>query len=75
MGRRVALLREPVDRGAARVAEPEQPGALVEGLAGGVVERRPEELGGAPPPDGEELRVPAAREQAVNGGSSGSGSR
>ena len=36
------VAREPVDRRAARVAEPEQPRALVERLAGGVVERRAE---------------------------------
>jgi dihydroorotate dehydrogenase (fumarate) len=35
----IALLREPVDLRAARVAEPEQPRALVERLAGRVVER------------------------------------
>ena len=40
----VALLREAVDRGAARVAEPEQPRALVERLAGRVVERRAEDV-------------------------------
>ena len=39
---RVALPREPVDLGAAGVAEAEQPGALVERLAGRVVERRAE---------------------------------
>src|SRR5207245_6105934 len=39
---RVALAREPVDRGAAGIAEPEQPCALVECLTRRVVERRPE---------------------------------
>ena len=44
VGRRVAVAREPVELAAARVAEPEQPRALVEGLAGGVVERRAEHV-------------------------------
>src|SRR5207245_8157103 len=39
---RVSLLREPLDRGAARVAEPEQLGDLVERLADGVVPRAAE---------------------------------
>ena len=60
----VALAREPVDLGAAGVAEPEQPRALVERLAGGVVERRAEPLERAALAHGEQQRVPAAREQA-----------
>ena len=38
---RVAGGREPIDRGAARVAEPEEPGDLVERLARGVVDGLP----------------------------------
>ena len=48
----------------ARVAEPEQARALVERLAGRVVERRPDDLEAAVVPYVEEQRVPAAREQA-----------
>ena len=36
---RVAVASQPLERGAARIAEAEQPRALVERLAGGVVER------------------------------------
>ena len=62
---RVALAREPVDRGAARVAEAEQARALVERLAGGVVERRAERRrNAAVVPHVEQQRVAAAREQA-----------
>ena len=62
---RVALAREPVDLGAARVAEAEQPRALVERLAGRVVERRPEHASyRRAVADVEQQRVPAAREQA-----------
>jgi hypothetical protein len=49
---------------AARVAEPEQAGAFVEGLARGVVERRTEPLRGALLPDREQERVAAARKEA-----------
>ena len=47
---RIAGLREPIDHDAARIAEPEQLGALVERLAGGVVARRAEldDVGRAP---------------------------
>ena len=62
-GRRVALAREPVDGRAARVAEPEVAGDLVEGLAGGVVERRAEQPVAAPALHGHEHRVPARHEQ------------
>src|SRR5581483_7132687 len=61
VGLGVALAREPVDRGAARVAEPEQPRALVERLAGGVVERRPEDAEAAVILHVEQQRVAAAR--------------
>ena len=61
---RIAVLREPVDRGAARVAEPEEPRALVERLARRVVERRPEPLRPAALAHGEQERVTAAGEQA-----------
>ena len=56
--------RQPVDRRSARIAEPEQPGALVERLAGRVVERRAHDVEPAVIPHVEEERVPAAREQA-----------
>jgi hypothetical protein len=49
---------------AARVAEAEQPRALVEGLARGVVERRPEHLEGRMVAYVQQKRVAAAREQA-----------
>ena len=60
----IALAREPVDLGAAWIAEPEQPRALVERLARGVVERRAEDLERRPVADREQQRVPPAREQA-----------
>ena len=60
----IAVLREPVDRGTARVAEPEEPRALVERLACGVVERRAEPLRPAALAHGEQERVTAAGEQA-----------
>ncbi len=63
-GRRVAALREPVELGAAGIAEAEQPSALVERLAGGVVECRSEHLEAAALADVEQQRVPTAREQA-----------
>ena len=40
----IALARDPLDLRAARVAEAEDPRRLVERLAGGVVERLPEDL-------------------------------
>ena len=61
---RVAVAREPVELGAAGVAEPEQPGALVEGLPDGVVERPAGDRERAARADVEQHRVPAAREQA-----------
>src|SRR5919198_974117 len=64
---RVALAREPVERAAARVAEPEQPRALVEGLAGRVVDRRSDAAEAGALPDVEKERVAAAREQAEEG--------
>ena len=60
----IAVAGEPVELGAARVAEPQQPRALVERLAGGVVERRAEHLEARRLDDGEQERVPAAREEA-----------
>src|SRR3954451_23780950 len=60
----VALAREPVDLRPARIAEPEQARALVERLAGRVVERGPERLEGAVLAHVHEQRVPAASEQA-----------
>ena len=61
---RVAFLREPIDGRAAGIAEPEQPGALVEGLTRGVVQRRAEPFRAPALAHGEEQRVAAAREQA-----------
>ena len=63
----VALARETVDLRPARVAEPEQPGALVERLAGGVVERRAEHVVSRPVTHRQDQRVAAAREQAREG--------
>ena len=63
----IALLREPVDRRAARIPEPEQASSLVERLARRVVERRPQPLRATALAHGEEKRVPAAREQAREG--------
>ena len=60
---RISLAREAVERRAARVAEPEQPGALVEGLARGVVERRADHAVARAARHVEQQRVPAAREQ------------
>ena len=60
----VALAREPVDLGAAGVAEPEQPRALVERLADGVVDRAAGHGERAARADVEQQRVAAAREQA-----------
>src|SRR5581483_10449281 len=61
---RVSLPGEPVDRNAAGIAEAEQARALVERLAGSVVERRPEQLRLAMAAHGQQLRVSSAREQA-----------
>ena len=41
---RVAVARQPLERRAAGIAETKQASALVEGLAGRVVERLPEHL-------------------------------
>src|SRR5438270_2996316 len=60
----VAVPREPVDLATARVAEAEQPRALVERLPGRVVERRPEHVLVVVPAHVEEQRVTAAREEA-----------
>src|SRR5207244_2241468 len=64
---RIALARQPVDRCAAGIAETEQAGALVEGLAGGVVQRRADDPEAAAVPDVEEERVAAGGEQAEKG--------
>ena len=59
------MRREPVERRPARVAEPEQPGSLVERLAGGVVERLAEDrVARGRVVDPRDERVPAARDQA-----------
>src|SRR5439155_393014 len=63
----VGAERKPVDRGAARIAEPEQAGALVERLPGGVVERRAEDAERPSLGYVDQHRVPAAREQADEG--------
>ena len=55
---------EAIDRSAAGVAQAEQPSALVERLAGCVVERRAEHAEARMIPDVEQQRVPSAREQA-----------
>src|SRR2546426_53862 len=63
----VALACEPVDRGTARIAEPEQARTLVERLARRVVERRAEHVPVIVLLHVEQLRVPPAREQAEKG--------
>ena len=63
----IALLRKAVDRGPARVAEPEQARALVERFAGRVVERRAEDVEPGVVLHVEQERVAAAREQAEEG--------
>src|SRR5207342_3412623 len=60
----ISVPRQPVDRGATRVAEPEETCSLVERLSRSVVERRPEPFGAAALAHGEKERVTAAREQA-----------
>ena len=60
----VTLLRQAVDLGSTGIAEAEQPGALVERLAGRVVERRAQNLETGVILDVEQERVAAAREQA-----------
>ena len=60
-------LRQAVDRRAAGIAEAEQPRALVERLAGRVVERRAEHVEPGVILDVEEERVAAACEQAEEG--------
>ena len=64
VGGRVAVAREPVELAAARVVEPEEPRALVERLAGRVVERRAEHGVVGVRADVDQQRVPPAREQA-----------
>src|SRR5690348_8880514 len=64
VGLGVAVPREPVDLAAARIAEAEQPRALVERLPGRIVQRRPEHVLLVVPAHVEEQRVAAAREQA-----------
>src|SRR5205814_1748441 len=56
----VSVLRKPVDRRSPGIAESEQASALVERLAGRVVEGRPEQLARAALSDGQELRVTPA---------------
>ena len=58
----VAGAREPVDRGAARVAEPEETRDLVERLAGGVVDGLAEHLVVAVPADDDEQGVTTGHE-------------
>ena len=66
---RVAVSSQPLERGAARIAEAEQPRALVECLAGGVVERLADDLiSGALIGHAREQRVPAAGDQAEERG-------
>src|SRR5207244_9183925 len=55
---------QALERRPARVAEPEQPGALVEGLSGGVVERAPEHFESVVILDQREERVSTTRDQA-----------
>src|SRR6185369_237132 len=55
---------EPVDRGAAGVAQPEKARALVEGLARSVVQRRPQNGEALALAHIEDQRVPATCEQA-----------
>ena len=64
VGLGITLARETVELGAAGVAEAEQARTLVEGLAGRVVERRPDAPVAGVIGDVEQERVPAAREQA-----------
>ncbi len=75
----VAVAREALEGGAAGVAEPEHARALVEGLAGGVVERAPEHVEAVVGRDVDEQRVPAACDQAEEGrlewGLAGAGGR
>ena len=63
----VAVRGQPFERRAARVAEAEQAGDLVEGLAGGVVERVPEDLVAGVVADRGQHRVAAAGDQAEEG--------
>ena len=59
----VSLLREPIDHGPAGIAEPQQLGGLVEGLAGGVVAAGAELAIAADPGAQQQLGVPARHEQ------------
>ncbi len=64
LAQRIAVPRELFEGRAARVGEPEQPRALVERLAGSVVERSTERDELAARGDVEEQRVATRREQA-----------
>src|SRR5262249_44421630 len=64
---RVAFLRQPVEGGAARIAESEQSGALVERLAGGVVEGRAGDPETARLAHLQQERVPSRRQQTEEG--------
>src|SRR5581483_10021092 len=59
----VAAGRQPVELGAARIAEAEQARTLVERLTGRVVDRRAVDDEAAALADLEQKRVPAAREE------------
>ena len=63
----VALARQAVDRRAARIAESQQTSALVERLAGRVVERLAEHLVGGGVVDARDEGVPSARHEAEVG--------
>ena len=63
----VTVCGEPIDRRPARIAETQEPGSLVERLAGRVVERRAEPLRPPPLPHRKKKRVPAAREETGEG--------
>src|SRR6185312_11455622 len=66
-GFRVAALGLLLDQRTTWVAEAEQPGGLVEGLAGGVVERLAEDLVRVVVADRGEQGVPAGGDQAEEG--------
>ena len=61
---RIAVARDELERGTAGLAQAEEARALVEGLAGGVVERAAETHGCGVVGHVEHERVPAGREQA-----------
>ncbi len=64
---RVALLGQLLQRRPARVAEPEQPRRLVEGLAGGVIEGLAQDLVAPVVPHPRQQGVPAAGDEAEEG--------